>query len=102
MFNVRNPLKHKRGLVLTHLNVRSLWPHIDDIRNCLYETVASCFTISETWLHNMISDDMVSVPGYTIYLHDRQTVRVNFFFFFFFLLINSSLYSAFHEPYDMV
>ena len=24
------------------------------------------------------------------------------FFFFFFLLINSSLYSAFHEPYDMV
>ena len=53
----------------------SLWPHIDDIRNVLYETMASCFTISETWLHNMISDDMVS--GYTIYLHDRQTVRVN-------------------------
>ena len=34
----------------------------------------------------------------------RETQFLNdiFFYFFIFLLINSSLYSAFHEPYDMV
>ena len=31
--------------------------------------------MSETWLHNMISNNLVSIPGCAIYRHDRQSVR---------------------------
>ena len=75
MFNVKNFLRHRRGLILAHLNVRSLWPHLDDIRTFLYLNPVACLSLSETWLHNMIDDNYITTPGYAIYRNDRQTIR---------------------------
>ena len=63
--------KHK-GLLVTHLNVRSLWNKIDLIRSTFKDFYVDIITFSETWLVNEIPDGLVDIEGYELYRNDRN------------------------------
>ncbi|CAB4008015.1 Hypothetical predicted protein, partial [Paramuricea clavata] len=69
--NVAQQLSGCRGLKISHLNIRSLYPKMDEVRLLLKDQPIDVFTISETWLNPSISDEELSVPGYTILRQDR-------------------------------
>ena len=56
-----------------HLNTRSLYPKIDEIRSIVDKNDFDIFCVSETWLHEYIKDDEIHIPGYNIYRRDRNT-----------------------------
>lgn len=55
------------------MNVRSLVHKIQEIRLLLHERIIDCLCLTETWLHSLISDDIVSVSGYKLFRKDRPT-----------------------------
>ena len=65
-------------MLLTHLNVLSLWPNINDVRVFLNDNEVSCLFVSEAWLHDLIHNNLISIPGYNMYRQERQTLRANF------------------------
>ena len=60
------------GLKIAHINVRSLFPKIDEIRFLLNNTNLDILCISEAWLDNTITDAQVKVDGYAIERNDRN------------------------------
>jgi len=69
--NLGQALPKARGLKLSHLNVRSLFPKMEEIRMLLKDQPLDIFTISETWLTGSISDQELYVPGYSLVRQDR-------------------------------
>ena len=59
-----------------HLNIRSLFPKIDQIRAILPDSTVQIITFSETWLNTKIGDDMLRIDGYSLYRKDR-TIATN-------------------------
>ena len=55
---------------MAHLNVRSLLPKIDEVRNILSQYRYDIFAISESWLHDCIHDSEIGIQGYNIYRRD--------------------------------
>ena len=70
-FSLAQVLPKARGLKISHLNVRSLFPKIDEIRMLLKDQPVDIFTVSETWLNGSISDQELYVPGYSLVRQDR-------------------------------
>ena len=62
----------KRGLHFIHINVRSLFPKLDELRLIARETNAACIAISETWLDDSVFDSELSILNYNIYRRDRN------------------------------
>lgn len=64
-------LNEYKGLQIVHLNTRSLFPKLDEIRyKFLTESMdVLCFT--ETWLHNQISDNILNIKGFSLRRNDR-------------------------------
>ncbi len=58
-------------LKIGQLNVRSLPAHYDEIKQILLNTDFDIMAITETWLNNNISNNMVKIPGYKMYRRDR-------------------------------
>ena len=69
--DIWNPMK-KKGLHFLHLNVNSLIPKIDEIRNIAFKTKAAVIGITESKLDNSINDIEVKIDGYSIIRNDRN------------------------------
>ena len=62
-----------KGFHLLHLNVRSLWPKIDLIRNMLNNNVnIAAFTLSESWLSDEMPNEMLEIDNFVLYGKDRD------------------------------
>ena len=59
------------GLKLGHVNACSLYPKIDEIQFILITLDLDILCISETWLHDQIKDQIISVEGYDVLRKDR-------------------------------
>ena len=66
-----------KGLVLTHLNIRSMWKKIDTVRTTFTNALIDVMGFSETWLTKNFSDSMVDIHGYTIHRLDRSIANEN-------------------------
>jgi hypothetical protein len=63
----------KRGLKVSHLNVRSLLPKIDSVRMFISKiNPFDVFTLSETWLKPTVPDAEINIPNYLITRQDRK------------------------------
>ena len=69
--NVWSPFQ-KRGLHISHLNINSLLPKIDEIRNFIDKAQPAVFGISESKLDDSISNSEIDINGYAIMRLDRN------------------------------
>ena len=65
-----------KGLNIVFWNIRSLLNKIDSVRLEIENIKPDVFNINESWLHEDIGNDFVSIKGYTILRSDRS-VRDN-------------------------
>jgi exonuclease III len=70
--SLNQKLKNKIGLKISQLNVRSLYPKIEEIRFLLESTNFDIFCITESWLDSTISNSEIQVDGYDIIRRDRN------------------------------
>ena len=67
--------KAHKGLLFSHLNIRSLFNKIDTIRETFQNYSFDVFTFSETWLVDHIPDNVIDIRGYDLYRNDRIWVE---------------------------
>ena len=62
-----------KGLQFVMLNIRSLWPNIDEMKLNFqeYDFILLC----ETWLNPDLSDKMIDFPGFDIIRQDRGNAK---------------------------
>ena len=63
---------NNKGLHLIHLNVNSLLPKIDELRNIAKCSNAAVIGITETKLDNTVYDSEITIDGYSIVGNDRN------------------------------
>ncbi|XP_049426565.1 uncharacterized protein LOC125885132 [Epinephelus fuscoguttatus] len=64
--------KHKpKGLLCSHLNIRSLCNKREQLKHILHESNLDCLAISESWLKTQSPEALVSMPGYNVFRKDR-------------------------------
>ena len=56
--------KIHKGFKVAHINVRSLYNKLDEVRSLLTESDLDVLCISETWLDDTISDSEINILGY--------------------------------------
>ena len=61
-----------KGIKLVHMNVRSLFPKVDQLRAILFQNKIDILTLSETWLNSKYDDHMIQIQDYTHYRLDRS------------------------------
>lgn len=64
-------VKEQKGLLILHLNVRSLINKVELIRQILEDEKIDALCLTESWLTSYISDDLIKVDGYKILRKDR-------------------------------
>lgn len=59
-------------LKISHINIRSLKCHLQDLKNdaCLLSSHIIC--ISESWLSKQDKDNSLQIPGFYMYRKDRK------------------------------
>ena len=62
----------KRGLHFLHININSLLPKIDELRDIANNTNAAVIGITESKLDNSVDNNEVSIAGYSILRCDRN------------------------------
>lgn len=67
--------KRGSGLRFCHFNARSLKPKIDEVRLMFSPNNTDVVCISETWLNDLIDDNMIAIPGYKVFRNDRRGKR---------------------------
>lgn len=55
------------------LNIRSILPSLQELRQIISDHSFDVFTVSETWLHRGIPDRLLNINGYKLYRCDRET-----------------------------
>ena len=60
-----------KGLKLISLNVRSLYPHIDECYARFKDFDIIC--LSETWLNKSVTDEMITLTGFDLFRLDRES-----------------------------
>ena len=68
-----NDLLLRKGVKMVHINTRSLFRKIDQLRDSFIGFDIIC--VSETWLTPSIPDVAVSIPGYRLWRLDRMEQR---------------------------
>ena len=58
-----------KGFKTASLNVNNLFKHIDEIRHVLLSTPFDIFAINESKIDELIPDNEISIPGYTLLLY---------------------------------
>jgi len=58
-------------LRICHVNCQSLYAHFDEFKHFFCNSNYHAICLSETWLKPAIPDRMISMPGFTLYRHDR-------------------------------
>ena len=59
--------KSHKGLLLSHLNIRSLFNKIDTVRETFKNLNFDIITFSETWLREYIPDNLLNLDGFNLY-----------------------------------
>ena len=59
-------------LNIIHFNVRSLLPKISEIHSYLTNKHIHIISVNETWLDDSVSDNEISIPGFTVFRKDRN------------------------------
>lgn len=72
---VWDPRAKPKGLLGGHLNIRSITPKSDQIKQLLLESNLDYLFFSETWLHDNSPAAALIVPGYNIFRKDRPEGR---------------------------
>ena len=67
---------NNKGLHLIHLNVNSLLPKTDELRNIAECSNAAVNGITETELDNTVYDSKVTIDGYIIVRSERKTFAI--------------------------
>ena len=62
----------KRGMHFTHININSILPKIDELRQIASETKCVVISISETKLDETIQDEELQIQGYNLIRNDRN------------------------------
>jgi hypothetical protein len=57
------------------INTRSLFSKVDELQALLFSNPADIIAITESWLYEDISDDLIALSGYKIYRNDRSHAR---------------------------
>ena len=62
-----------KGLRYVMLNVRSLWPNINELKTNFvdYDIIG----LSETWLNCNVTDTMIDFPGFEIIRQDQNSTK---------------------------
>ena len=58
-----------------HLNARSLLPKLDELNVLASKTKAAVIGVSETWLDESVEDSEVELPGYSILLCPKESLK---------------------------
>nr|CAH7762042.1 unnamed protein product [Callosobruchus chinensis] len=66
-------MKHK--LSVGHLNIQSIVPKLCDLRFYLENEKLDILGISETWLTDMVTSDVLYIEGYSLIRKDREVGR---------------------------
>ena len=61
-----------KGLTILHWNARSMYHKYEQLLHICENSECEMLCISESWLTNNITDDMISIPGYNLYRRDRD------------------------------
>ena len=67
-------LSKVKGLKFVHLNVRSIWKKLEQLRLLLPSDTIDVFSISETWLKTSMNSSFLNIQGYTLFRLDRDPV----------------------------
>ena len=59
-------------LTLLGHNVEGLLPHLGDLLNLLRRTTPDIIMLTETWLQEDVSDQVIDIKGYNLYRNDRN------------------------------
>ena len=59
-------------LTLGHLNIRSLLPKIDEVRDLMATSNFDIFAVCESWLNDTVLDSEIAIEGYQVYRKDRS------------------------------
>lgn len=62
-----------KGLKIIHLNIRSIVSKIDLLRAWVTLYKPNIITVSETWLHESITDDEIEIDNFVLYRADRSS-----------------------------
>ena len=65
-------LSKAKGVKIVHLNIRSLFKKIDQLRLILIDSNIDIITLSETWLHQNIDSQLINIQGYSVNRLDRE------------------------------
>lgn len=65
-------VKSDKGFKLIHMNVRSLLQKRDEVDSCFLDGAFDAVVLTETWLHQNVSDTLISNPMYICTRLDRQ------------------------------
>lgn len=66
-------LSKVKGLIIAHVNIRSLLPKIEILRHELVSEPVDILCVSETWLRPAIPDSMLGISGYSLERLDRTS-----------------------------
>ena len=69
--NIPETIVESKGLKISHLNVRCLRNKKEEINLLLKKNLFDILTLSETWLDDSISTDMINIDDYLIERKDR-------------------------------
>lgn len=61
-----------RGLKIAHLNINRLVNKMEGVRELFSTYAFDVLALSETWLSSNITDNEISIPGYTLARKDRS------------------------------
>ena len=73
--HVLDDIKCLKGIRFGHINIRSLFPKIDQLRLMLVSKALDILVVSETWLNDTYSDEELLIPGYHMERQDRILKR---------------------------
>ena len=66
-------LSAQKGFKLVHLNIRSLFKKLDQLKILLDSSKIDVVTLSETWLNTSIFSTSINLEGYGLYRQDRSS-----------------------------
>lgn len=65
-------VKGLKGLKLVHANIRSLLCHFDEAKVDLLDGSFDIVVFSESWLHENVTDNLITTKGYNLFRLDRN------------------------------
>ena len=61
-----------KGFCVSHINIQSLYPEFEEVKLLIKRNNIDVLAITESWLHDFYTDQMVHIDGYSLFRLDRQ------------------------------